>query len=364
MSRRWKGLAILLAVFAGTIHAAAPDTPRQPDDSTYVSPRLKQGGAGYSEPIFDGAGNGYFMLRLSISGNGVVTDVELMDGSFGNPLFINRAIAHLKTWAFEPATENGMPVPSRVAQPFTFHGTPATRAISAATLDGIKKVEEYYKAGDLDRARAYARELVERRVQTRQDLAALQAAVGIAEASAGDAHRALRALRDATVGYPPFPAPDIKIEPVMYLLPDANYLARLLTIQMSLSAGQGLLGEARRAYVQLAGLVELPADDPRRELAGKVESILTGNAPLTGRIRLDAKPWTHALTRRQFRFQNMQGPLQQVDLDCGRHWRTLDLKSTATMAVPDGWTDCNLRIRGGADATLVVVEFAEQAAGQ
>jgi TonB family protein len=356
---RLRALTMLLALYAGTLHAAAP---READETGYVSPRvLKGGAAGYTEPKFDGAENGYCRLRLSISAAGLVTDVEVMEGSYGNPVYINRAMNHVKTWKFEPATEHGEPVAARVVQAFNFNGEPVKRPIGGAMLDGISKVEEYYRAGDAERARNFARELVERRVQTSPELAALQAATGIAEAGAGNAHRAIRELRDATVGYPySAAAQGIKAEPAMYLLPDANYLGRLLTIQMSLTAAQGMLAEARHAYLQLADLLPLPPDDPRRELAGKIEVMLAGTAPLTARIKLDdAQPWTHRLTRRQFRFQNLQGPLQQVDLECHRRWRTLGLDATAVLAIPDGWKDCSLRIRGDAGASLVVVEFAD-----
>jgi TonB family protein len=101
--------ALLLAFVAPAV--AAPPAlvpPRRVDDAPVPYPA---GGAGDAEVL----------LKVVIDSDGVVTDVELVQGA--SP-FAEAAVAGVKAWRFFPASRDDTPIPSRIAARVSFHAPP------------------------------------------------------------------------------------------------------------------------------------------------------------------------------------------------------------------------------------------------
>jgi TonB family protein len=66
----------------------------------------------------EGQGEATVTLRLVVDANGIVTEVDVQDGS---PPFSDAAVAAVKEWRFTPATKDDAPVSSRIVATVTFH---------------------------------------------------------------------------------------------------------------------------------------------------------------------------------------------------------------------------------------------------
>jgi TonB family protein len=314
-------------------------------------------------PNFGAGEDSYFKLRLVISPSGSVTSVEVADRGFASQAFIDTAIQYVKGYKFRPAMRDGVPVEQRVVQPFSF-STGKHPAIGPRFQAESKKVADLIKSGDLEGGNFHAEWMLSEVVRTRYEHLALKGTLGQTLASMGEFHRAIDALRAATPRTNPAPAFALhekvpKNSPDNYLLRDAQYVAGLLDLKMRLAAAEGFVREALQAYYELAGLVRMKPDDPRAVVAEKLATILRGDGPLVGHVKLgDRGGWVHELYRRSFTLDQVQGKVDEIMLNCRDEHRVLQYMAGQEWAVPESWSDCTIDIKGEPGVSLRIVEFA------
>jgi TonB family protein len=321
-----------------------------------------------SKPDYHDFGVGedcYFVLRLTVSNNGSVTEVEVLERGFGSKEFIDSAIRYVKGYRFKPGTRDGVPVEQYVRQTFFFKsGTHP--AISPQFVRESRKVAELIGSGDLAGGKFHAEWMLSEVVRTRYEQLTLQGTLAQTHARIGDYGRAIEALRSATLRTKPAPEFELhgktpRNSAADYVLSDRNYIADLLELKLRLAARQGFALEGLKAFRELDGLVKIKRDDPRAQIAARLAASLDGQADLVGIVQLsESGSWKHELYRRSFTLDQVDGVVKEIRLSCTEESRVLEYGQGLDWTVPKGWSNCVIFISGEPETHLRIVEFAQE----
>jgi hypothetical protein len=355
-------LGSLALIGIWSMDASAAQTQESPAPGVYVPARQIKA----APFVFQGSERNrdtYLQIEMTISEAGQVTAAEPAEGAFADPGLIKRALSASRKQGYEPATEDGKPVVSRVEVVY-FHKQPFDQAFGSSFGNNLDELVAAFNSGDVDKGRSIAKKMLSRVVKTRYEYVALQGAVGKGELKNGNALQAIRALRAATAAAQlplrlaaPNAFPFSGIVELQVLAREKVYLAELLEVLMRVTALQGFLSESRQTYYQLAELVDMQSADPRSEVRRTVEAKLRSREPVQSRIVLDeVGTWKHYLSRQRFSVQQVEGSAAAVELDCGKGLRILALPIDEAVA-PETDVSCRLRIKGAAGDTLTVTEL-------
>jgi hypothetical protein len=362
-------LSLAFAAAACAFAVSAAQAPA-PDKYGYTPPVLMkpgnmEGRKEAGQPSQDIA----FRERIYISAEGKVTDVQLEDGGFFDPVFLELITRHTRTYSFIPATDNGRAVAS--VETLGHRISPTGKPVrTKAAQQELAKVEAMLESGDLARGRLYAAQLPPDVLHTWEDFSLLQGVLGIADVRAGFMHRAIRELRAATAWEWPMSRPLLRPEDRVprdfdwntYVMPGVSNVSKHLELLMRVAASQGMWLEAHDAWHQLSALSKIGASDPRARFHEGVLARLQAPDPLQAKVQLDEKgAWLHHLYRSRFRIEQVQGSVQQAELSCETRLKMFDLRDAAELSVPEGWKSCELRLKGSPDTRLVVTEFSAPA---
>lgn len=321
-----------------------------------------------SRPDYQNFGVGedcYFVLRLTVSTTGRVTEVEVFERGFASQEFIDSAIRYVKGYRFKPGTRDGVPEVHYLLQTFSF-STGSHPAISPRFVRESRKVAELVESGDLAGGNFHAEWMLSEVVRTRSEQLVLQGTLAQIHARIGNYGRAIEALRSATRRTTP--APEFVLHgktprnnAANYYLSDRNYIADLLELKLRLAARLGFALEGLKAFRELDGLVKIKPDDPRAQIAARLAANLGGEADLVGTVKLsESGGWRHELYRRSFTLDQVDGVVTEIWLTCAGESRLLEYEQGLDWIVPTGWSNCAIYISGEPETNLRVVEFARE----
>jgi tetratricopeptide (TPR) repeat protein len=290
---------------------------------------------------------GWVKLRYSVLANGTTANVRVVDAM---PLGLDTSspVAIARTWAFEPATVDGVPI--------NWHNNLAVVTVRREqdVHAGWPDFAEAYQAVAALVADARYEEAKARNAQMLDELAATLEEMAFAEMQrAGiehaleDPHAALDAIRRAT-------------EPTVEQL-GKEELGLALEHRFALELELGLAADALETYERRTRLGRVPPREPMARSAATLEHALkqpdTGFAA-QGRIGGDGD-WGHSLTWPTVAVGDVDGRIDGLGLICNRDQIPLPFEIDVQMTIPAGWGDCVLLVEGRPDTTFVVYELRE-----
>lgn len=307
------------------------------------------------------------ILQFDMLATGKIANVRVADGGFHEKRFVDAAIAAAKRITFEPRRIDGQPADALgVTQVYRFDLSLGP-GISSGFRRELVKVGELLDKRDFVGANFHAEWMLADIVKFTYEYAVLQAQLAETYARVGKISEAISKAYLATTRTAPIreflqlqdSVPPNKAS--YYLLQEA-VVVHLLELRMRLLVDQGQYLEAMQSYYELAGLVELKADDPRTVLANEVEAIIKGPSALAGHVEMgdNAWRWVQYLSRQRFTLEKVQGAVKTIRLRCSaRPETTLEYKSGVTWRVPAKWVVCVALVDVEPGTSFDFVEFAE-----
>jgi TonB family protein len=303
-------------------------------------------------------------VRFRVHADGHVSEVELLDGGFHEQRFVAEVFRAMRTSKFKPAMKNGVPLDGySVTQPVVFTLGADGNGITQEFRMELNKVEKLVRSGDNAGAHFHAEWMLSKKAKLLYEYAALQWQLAYTHASVGNIHRAIAAAHAASERKSPAPH-EFSLEELAppnsfsyYLLPK-EYVTDLLDMRFRLAASKGMLLESIEAYQELAGLVKIPADDPRARTAAAIVAALKGDKPLVAQLQVDeSRSVTHELFRRTFSIEPRTGAIDKVQLSCAGQNRELAYQPGVEWTIPAKWEKCSAVIQAEPGTEFDFVEY-------
>ncbi len=348
--RRYRGCLVAILMHGALAHAAA--APEAPASSEYQPPQVKLRPAPASDSLPNR--DGIIRIAVDISATGQASNARVIEGGFGSKQLGSRILQRLKDAKFEPAREDGVPVP--------VEGWIVTQRV--AVLDPgsvasgnyqqkLKKALGLIGDGNYAGARTEITATLAANVASISEYIELQRQLAMAYSSAGKPHHALLAARETLSGRIWYSGRAVISVP-----------AELGVLHMQLAASQGLLSEALGIYDRLASQAEVALPASAATLASQWRSEVQSIRPLTGQIELTEEGrWTHDLTRRRFTIQNVEGSISIAYVSCASPLASRKLTPGAGNVFATPSADpvrglCTLHISGAPGTRFEIVEIA------
>jgi TonB family protein len=303
-------------------------------------------------------------VRFRVHADGHVSEVELMDGGFHEKRFVDEVFRAMKTAKFKPAMKNGVPLDDYCAtQPVVFSLGAEAKGITVDFRSELNKVEKLVRSGDNAGAHFHAEWMLSEKAKLLYEYAALQAQLAYTHASVGNVHRAIAAAHAGSERKSPTQR-EFSLEELAppnsfsyYMLPK-EVVTNLLEMRFRLAATKGMLLESILAYQELAGLVKIPADDPRARTAVAIVTALKGEKPLVAQLRVDEQRFVaHELFRRTFSIAPRTGSIDKVFISCAGHNRQLAYQPGVEWTIPAKWEKCAAAVQAEPGTEFEFVEY-------
>jgi hypothetical protein len=307
------------------------------------------------------------IVQMDLLATGKVANIRVAEGGFHEKRFVNAAIAAVELISFEPRRIDGKPVDSLgVFQVFRFQLDDAETGITAEFRSELKKVGKLLDSKDFEGANFHAEWMLSKVVRSSYEYAVLQAQLAETYARVGRVSEATAKAYWATTRTTPLPdflqlqssVPANKASD--YLLPK-EVVANMLELRMKLLVNQGLLMEAMQSYYELAGLVDIPPNDPRAILAAEVAGTIQGSTTLIGTVELgSAVAWVQHLSRRSFTLNNVHGSVTGIQIRCSARPQTVrEYRPGVEWKIPPSWGVCKAIVQAKPGTTFDFVEFPD-----
>lgn len=293
---------------------------------------------------------GWVQMSFCVSPAGEVID-PVVEQSSGGEVFEQAALEGLRGSRFVPATWQGQPVlqcATRVLFQFKIAGQTGGRR---SFLRAYRGVNALLSAGRLDEAQARLDTLRDEGGWNLYESSWLKLLQGNVQQRRGDLDDAMHSVSAGIAGKGKY------IERQAYRIA----VVQLFKLQVATR-------HYREALDTWADIQELnPAlDDPEVDrLAREVRSRIDSPQYLefSGEIRRRANPdedhphWQHALLRRKFGFEAVEGKVDEFELRCD--WRRVraPVSTEVVLELPASWGNCDVFVFGDAGAKLKLVEY-------
>jgi len=289
-------------------------------------------------------------VHYTIATDGKVKDA-VVDRLAGPPLFQDSVLNALKSWTYQPATEDGKPVEQNRRKRFVFRiredGEDARSDVvtiyhRAMSLLGDNKPDEAAAAfqsildkSDLDFYERCMASLALANIYTVQNK--YSEALGLA--------------KDAT------------IDNGALLGKGAQAMA--LRLRVRLEAATDNIAEAFAWFDILKANTEISDADPDAKLIANLHAALLSGRPIAFDATIPpamqdagvtSGVWEHTLLKRRFSFAGAAGHLSGFKLLCETHGIESAVSDTAEWTVPKSWSDCEIYVAGPPGTKFQFVE--------
>ena len=218
---------------------------------------------------------------------------------------------------------------------------------SPAFAEAYEQVAALAADGRYDRARSLSERMQGELASRLYELGLAQMQLAAIEHALGDTHAALQAIRRAT-------------DPHVPQLADEE-LRLALEHRFALEVQLGRVTDALETYARRVELERLPSDHSMARQAAALEQALEApdtHLVIQGRIDRNGR-WEHTLTWATFAVGNVDGRIENIDVECNRKKAVLPFEAEVEVSIPAAWGECALFLRGRPDATFTLYEFRE-----
>ena len=322
------------------ISAFKPASPLERVDPKYPSSAARKGREGW--------------VRLSyvIDEEGRVKD-PVVEDFFGSPAFKRSALSAVKKWQYEPAIKDGEPTQQchqAVQMDFALVGkTGATRKF----INAYKKVDEVFKAGDVEAADEALKELLEWDTLNRYENAWLLNLESQIANAQGDIERETRSLSRLLASNG-----EKRFNNAVF---DDDYVAYVLQRKILLDTQRGYFADAMKSYSALQEMDEQQSRiDESAAIINQIETFIASGKNLQVPVSMgDNGRWFHTLVRNKFAFNNIQGELDTVEVRCDSHREKFTVAEAHVWHIPQSWGQCQVMVKGDSETKFDLIEVAE-----
>ncbi len=323
------GLAAILVAPGTHAQVVAPQPLEQPQ------PAAPEDRFGFSK-------EGWVVLRYIVRADGSTDDVVVIDKQ--PPELQHRdAVAAVEDWTFAPATPGGEPIDWYNNETVIRFGSPdAQGEPSPFTVQAYRETQALIDEGELERAlRSNERMMMNVSQLTAIGLGLMQNAV--INLQLGDLHAAYAAIERAT-------------DPRVGALQGSDLIVALQyrnVLEMQL----GYVMDALTTLERRRALAPVPDDDAVAANAAAIEQALSDGATVTHNAKIIEDVWRHALRRRTFAIELVNGDIEVINAECDRRTAELEYAPDAEWALPESWGACAVAVEGRDDTEFRFYEF-------
>lgn len=285
-------------------------------------------------------------IRFTVTAEGSVEN-PVVERLVGPQSFAEHTLDSVKSWRYQPATMNGVPVAQPNSEVLLFYrfSPPelgARSSVFSALQNGRSLIEDR-KFADSEAALLPVLRLPRLNFYER---AMASYFLAIDESSLN--HLA------AASGY----VDDALIDDGQSLSRAARENAIRLKIRIDATTGQYV--DALRWFATLTRDRSLDPSDPDAKLIADVRARLVAPGPIAVTAKIPgaelSEPWHSTLVRRNFSFAHIDGKLDNFELRCDQQQIKSAVSDKAEWHVPKDWSNCSLDVFGAAGAEFQLVE--------
>lgn len=323
-------LAVLLAsIFSFPVTTIASDTTSHPAKAVKrVNPKY---------PINEArkGREGWVRMSFMVTENGKVKDVVVEDSS-GIKGFEKQAVRAVKKWRYEPATLDGLPVPSgqnKVILSFAIiRNDSNNRVVTRKFKQRYSTIAGLLEQNQPDKAKEQLDELLDNSSWTLTE----DAYFGFLEAMVfgnKNKERFIRGLERAILSED-------------YLLPE-HYLISLKEL-FAVRANSGEYAQALSLAERLKPLLrEQPDEQGFLDVVEKFERQVEQSQQLKTQATISSREnWHQQLVGDQISLDVVDGKIESTQARCDNHFAELDMSKGDSIEIPAEWGSCALLVKG------------------
>lgn len=294
---------------------------------------------------------GLHILRLTVTAEGKTDDVEVV-GGFTNPQARQFLLDLASRWRYEAGTVDGKATTFLNQEYVVRHYLSTEAVISPLAQEKLVAVGELMLSAEQDKAQRELDRLIRRDLVTVLDYALAHDILSNIHLDGQRLFEAHEASKVATMS---------RLNSAgnrEFLLPP-EMLETALRKRFMLAAALHHYAEALQAFDVLEQAFSLSDDDPIREQANELQTVLDSPQAiaLLGKI-VDAQ-WVYQPARRIFTVTDVEGRLRSIDVRCELGNAELQYEAGVDWTLPASLGQCRLGFRGRNGTTFTVHEFAE-----
>jgi len=288
-------------------------------------------------------------IRFTVTAEGKVEN-PVVERLVGPENFAEHTLDDIKSWRYQPATVNGVPVAQPNSEVVVFYKFDppelgARDSVYSALERGRKLIgDQKFADGEavllpvlaLPRLNFYERAMA-------------SYFLGFAEASLNHLAAASDYIDNA-------------------LIDDGRHLStrareHAIRLKIRIDAATGLYADALRWSAVFTRDQTLDPGDPDAKVIADVRNRLVAPGPIGVSARIPSaelsEPWHYDLMRRTFSFTRINGKLDNFELRCDQQQIKSAVSEKAEWHVPKDWSNCSLDVFGAAGAEFQLVEWAD-----
>lgn len=289
---------------------------------------------------------GWVIINFIIDKEGNVISPEVAESS-GFTAFENAALRAVKSWKYEPATQNGKPVEqSKTNVKFDFHFTSSVNVTEDFYMT-YRELISAIKSKDLKEAKELLEEIENGQIWNHTESSFYWLADAIYAEAVGDSYRELNSVNRALV------TNNEKFK-------NANVLY-LRNRQFILNVTYGYFRDAIKAYQKLRKLPD--SDSMVAEFKPYYKQLLAGikgSDPLIrDAIFFDSSRIWHRLSRDSFTLSVKEGKVEDLEIRCDAKFDRYKFAEKMEWKIPASWGRCVLLVWGELNTKMEIIETVD-----
>lgn len=287
---------------------------------------------------------GWVKVRYSVLANGTTDDVRAVD-QMPPQIPAGDAVHAVERWTFEPATSGGEPIDwHNNVSVVVFHNDAAPNEPTPFFVTNYLEVQKLLKEQDYKKALAREDRMVQQSITRLNEIGLAQTLAAAIHWGLDDPYSAWEAIERAAI-------------PEVDQLSDKD-LETALYYRYVVALNLGYVEEAVDSYQRLSAIGSSHVDAQVTQQAATIEERLgDGKSVIQIKGRAGHDPWAYAPTRRTFAFADVDGGIDDIQVECNRRKATLEYQPDVEWTLPESWGECTIFVDAKRGTTFTLYEF-------